>query len=133
VLCSMLACFLWGGLPLISRDKVDHWKPWYPQVHDINAVATALPPNAVVSATDFLVAHVDHRERAYQFPTPFRALYWGLLNQEGERLPFANQVQYLFLLVHMNPTDQAVFNQIRSQFVVVKRVGYAELLKRRGT
>ena len=131
-LCSILACFLWGAFPLISRNKVDHWKPSYSQVHDINAVLPALPPNAVVSASDFIVAHVDHRDRAYQFPTPFRALYWGEFQQEGQRLPFAGQVQYLFLPVQMTASDQAVFDQIRSQFVVVKQVGYAMLLKRRG-
>ena len=50
-----------------------------------------VPPSAVVSAYYPYVAHLDHRTRIYQWPTPFRATYWGLYTQEGQRLPFAGR------------------------------------------
>jgi len=130
VLLSLWATFLWGSLPAISQNKIPHWKPSYPQVHDINAVLSALPPNAIVSAQYTFVTHVDHRTRVYEWPTPFKAEYWGLLNQEGQRLPFANQVQYLFIPVQLDPDTAPVFKQIRSQFVVVRQVGDVQLLRR---
>jgi uncharacterized membrane protein len=129
--CSLFACFVWGAFPLISTHKVPHWKPQDSQVHDINAVLAALPPNAVVSAHYSFVSHLDHRERAYQWPTPFRAQYWGVWKQEGQRLPFADDVQYVFLPVQLSPDDQVVLDQIRPNFDVVKQVGYAVLLQRR--
>jgi uncharacterized membrane protein len=133
VLCSVFSCYQWGGFPPLSRSKVPHWNPSMSQVHDINTVAAALPPNAVVSASDFIVPHVDHRVLAYQWPNPFRAEYWGEFKQEGQALPFASKVQYLLLPVQMSADDQVVFDHIQSQFVVVKEVGYAMLLKRKGT
>jgi uncharacterized membrane protein len=129
--CSLSACFLWGAFPLISINKVSHWKPQDPWVQDINAVLAAVPPNAVVSAHYEFVSHLDHRDRAYQWPTPFRAQYWGVWNQEGQRLPFAGDVQYVVLPVQLSAEDQPVFDQIRSNFAVVKQRGYAMLLQRR--
>ena len=128
--CSLFACVVWGALPLISADKVPHWKPQDSQVHEINAVIAALPPNAVVSAHYEMVSHLDHRERAYQWPTPFRAQYWGVWTQEGQRLPFADDVQYVVLPVQLSPGDQAVYDRIRADFTIVKQVGYAMLLER---
>jgi uncharacterized membrane protein len=128
--CSLYACFLWGAFPLLSVNKVPHLSPSAHAVQDMNAVQAALPANAVVSASDFFVTHVDHRQRAYQWPTPFQASYWGDFTQTG-RLPFANQVQYLFLELPLSPSDQKVLSPIRSQFVMVKQQGDAMLLKRR--
>lgn len=130
VLFSVWACFLWGSLPAFSIKKIPHWKPSNPEVHNINAVLADLPPHAVVSAYYTYITHVDHRDRVYQWPTPFQAEYWGLLNQEGQRLPFANQVQYVFLPVQLDPGDQKVLNEIRSQFVLVRRVNDVILLRR---
>jgi uncharacterized membrane protein len=128
--CSLYACFLWGALPAISTNKVPHWRPSNPEVHDINAVLAALPSGAVVSAHYSFISHLDHRVGAYQWPTPFHASYWGQWKQEGQRLPVADTVQYLFLPVQLSADDQKVFDQIRPEFQVVKQVGYAMLLKR---
>jgi hypothetical protein len=35
-------------------------------------------PGAAVSAQYNLVPHLAHRQRAYEFPNPFRAVNWGL-------------------------------------------------------
>ncbi|MGH9123853.1 MAG: DUF2079 domain-containing protein [Acidimicrobiales bacterium] len=130
VLLSMWSTYLWGSLPALSQNKVPHWTPSNPQVHNIDAVLSALPSKAVVSAQYSYITHIDHRLRVYQWPTPFRAAYWGLLNQEGQRLPFANQVQYLVLPVDLDSSTAPVFKQISSQFVVVREVGNVMLLRR---
>jgi hypothetical protein len=77
------------------------------------------------------VAHVDHRLRAYQWPTPFRAQYWGLYTEEGQRLSFAGEVQYLFLPTHLAGSDAALLAQIRPDFVVVRTNRQATLWERR--
>jgi hypothetical protein len=129
-LLSLWATYLWGSLPAISQNKIPHWKPNNPEVQNINAVLAALPPNAVVSAQYSYITHVDHRVRVYQWPTPFRAAYWGLLKQEGQRLPFANQVQYLFLPTPLDSNTAPVLQRIRSQFAVVLQVGDVVLMRR---
>ena len=128
--CSVWACFLWGAIPAFSVNKVPHWKPSNPLVQDIEQVRVALPPNAVVSAFYSYVSHVDHRERAYQWPTPFKAAYWGQLDMEGQQLPFADQVEYLFLPADLDKQGLALLDQVRPNFHVVKRVGNAVLFKR---
>jgi uncharacterized membrane protein len=121
---------LWGLSPF-SVDSYSHLDPAGPAVAEINAVRAAIPPDAVVSAYDAYVPHVDHRLRCYQWPTPFRALYWGLYAEEGQRLIFADQVQYLFLPTDLAPSDASVLDGIRSDFEVVRTDSQATLWERR--
>ena len=94
---SLLGAYLWGPLPLARHPFVNHASPHTSEVAAIHSVTAALPPNAVVSVYDWYVTHVDHRQRVYLWPTPFDAQHWGLFQQEGRQLPFANDVQYLLL------------------------------------
>jgi hypothetical protein len=99
-----------------------HASPSSVEVHDINSVEKALPPNAIVSAWYPYVAHIDHRVRVYMWPTPFSATDWDLYQNAGSRLPFADQIQYLLL-----PTggggEPTVFATIADQYREVKQVG----------
>ena len=54
---------------------------------------------------------------------PFRAPYWGLYNEEGQRLPFSGDVQYLVLPTALTGVDQSVFNSIANQFQLVGEGG----------
>jgi uncharacterized membrane protein len=121
---------LWGLGPF-SVGTYPHRDPSGPAVAEINAVRAALPPDAVVSAFYAYLPHVDHRLRCYQWPTPFRARYWGLYTEEGRRLPFAGQVQYLFLPTHLTRADAEVLDQIRPDFVVARTNRQATLWERR--
>jgi hypothetical protein len=120
--CAFVSCVLWGLAPF-SSHTYPHWSPSSPEVHDINAALTALPAHAVVSAYYPYVAHIDHRRRIYMWPTPFSAQYWGLYRQEGQRLPFAGQIQYLVLPTDLTGRDAATFATISSQYRVVREVG----------
>jgi uncharacterized membrane protein len=127
--CSVWACFLWGVLPF-SASRISYWKGSNPEVQAINAVEAALPANAVVSAYYPYVSHIDHRTRVYMWPNPFRAQYWAEWKQEGQRLPFANQIQYVLVPTHFDdPSEQAVLDQIRPNYDVVRQVGDVMLLK----
>jgi uncharacterized membrane protein len=127
--CSVWACFLWGVMPF-SATRISYWKPSSPMVREINAVEAALPANAVVSAYYPYVSHIDHRTRVYMWPNPFRAEYWGEWKQEGQRLPFADQIQYVLVPTHFDDqSDQAVLDQIRPGYDVVRQVGDVMLLR----
>jgi hypothetical protein len=119
---------LWGQAPF-SLPTYSYGNPNSPEVHDINTVEKALPPEAVVSAWYPYVAHIDHRVRIYMWPTPFAASDWGLGLDEGKRLPFAGKIQYL-LLPKGGGGDPQLFATIANQYKVVKQVGDVILYKK---
>ncbi len=129
---AVVCCSLWGLGPF-SRDTYPHLDPSSAAVAQINEVRAAIPPDAVISAYYGYVSHVDHRLRCYLWPTPFRAQYWDLYTQEGQRLPFAGQVRYLFLPTTLSPSDRTVLDSIRSQFRVVRSDAQATLWERVGS
>jgi hypothetical protein len=68
----------------------------------------------------------------YMWPTPFAAKYWGLYHQEGQRLAFAGQIQYLVLPTDLTGTDAATFASISPQYRVVKQVGDVAVYRKTG-
>jgi len=129
VAAALVSCTLWGLAPF-SRHAYPHMSPDSSQTIEINAALAAVPPDADVSAYYPLVAHLDHRVDIYQWPTPFRATYWGLYTQEGERLPMSDQVQYLVLPLELTGVDQQVFQSISDQFTLVSEGGGVGVYKR---
>jgi uncharacterized membrane protein len=132
VTAAFVSCLFWGLAPF-SRPIYPHMSPTSPQTLGINAVLRDVPPNAVVSAYYPFVAHLDHRTRIYQWPTPFSAQYWGLYTQERQRLPFANQVQYVVLpadLADISPSDEVVWESISRQFATVGQGGGVVVYRR---
>ncbi len=128
--CSIAACYAWGLAPF-SRHTYPHLSPSSVQVHAIDAVLSHLPANAVVSAYYPYVAHIDHRLRVYMWPNPFRAQYWDTFRQEGQRLPFANQIDWLVLPTDLSAADQAsTFASIAPAFHIVARSGDVALYER---
>jgi uncharacterized membrane protein len=133
LLTAFWSCWLWGLAPF-SRQAYPHANPDSAPVLAVDSTLKLVPPNAVVSAYYPYVSHLDHRTRIYQWPTPFSAQYWGLYAQEGKRLPFANQVQYLVIPEPEDLTnaDLALLASISKQYrpigegggvVVYRRVG----------
>jgi hypothetical protein len=54
-----------------------------------------IPDDAVVAARSRLVTHLTHRRQVYDFPTPFSASYWGDASLDGQRLPEADDVEFV--------------------------------------
>jgi len=129
---SLWCAFLWGPYPFSIHHDVPHLSPSDPTVQAIREVQAKLPPDAVVSAYYAFAPHVDHRERVYMWPTPFHAVYWNTFHQEGQRLPAANDVQYVFLPTNLTDHTETL-NEIKRDFEVVARSSAAVLYKRRGT
>ena len=129
---ALASCVFWGLAPF-SRQTYPHASPNSPQVLAINSLLRLVPPHAVVSAYYPYVAHLDHRTRIYQWPTPFRATYWGLYTQEGQRLPFADQVQYVVVPVDLSPNDLLVLMSISKQYLAIGQQGGVVVYRRIGT
>jgi uncharacterized membrane protein len=132
VVAAFVSCLYWGLAPF-SRHPYPHMNPSSPQTRAINAVLRDVPPHAIVSAYYPFVSHLAHRTRIYEWPTPFSAQYWGLYTQEGQRLPFADTVQYVVLPlpVDLSPSDLAVWDSISHQFVTVRQGGGVAVYRRR--
>jgi uncharacterized membrane protein len=131
-LAAILSCTLWGLAPF-SRYEYPHLNPNGPQVAAINRVLADVPAHAVVSAAYPYVPHLDHRLRIYQWPTPFAANDWALYRQEGQRLPFSDQIQYVVIPSFLYGTDQTVFASISSDFELVAQGGGASVYRRIGS
>jgi len=117
---ALTSAYLWGPLPFARHGPPAHWSPTSPAVADVNRVVAELPPDAVVSAYDGFVTHVDRRRQVYLWPTPFSASHWKLGKQEGHRIPEADTVEYLLLPARLDD-HVAVFDSIKSGFTEVAR------------
>ena len=114
-----------GARPLVARR--------IPVVAQTNDILKDLPDDAVVSAYHSIVPHMDHRKRIYMWPVPWRAAYWGQLNQEGQTLPFTDEIEYLVLPTQLLPDDQKIFDTFSDEFEVVKQNESTTLYRRKGT
>jgi uncharacterized membrane protein len=130
VACAAVAsCVVWGLAPF-SLSSYPHHDPSGPTVTAINRELRLVPADAVVSASYQYVAHLDHRTGAYQWPTPFRAHYWGLYREEGRRLPEASSVEYLVIPTHLSGSGAATFAAIRREFALVGSGGGVSVYRR---
>jgi uncharacterized membrane protein len=125
---ALWACTVWGLAPF-SDETYPIVSASSPLVVETNQVVRAVPPHAVVSAFYDYVPELDHRRRIYMWPNPFKASYWGDLREEGQRLPFASQVQYVVLPVSIVDTDPT-WRQVSRHFRLVKGNAAADLFER---
>jgi uncharacterized membrane protein len=127
---AVTSAYLWTILPG-SRNVYAHSKADNPVANEIRAFAKRIPPKAVVSATHSFAPHIDHRERIYMFPTPFAANTRGLYDQEGKRLPFADEVEYVFIAPDLDD-HQKDWDKVKDGFTLVVEGRYCALYIRRG-
>jgi uncharacterized membrane protein len=129
-LTALISCVLWGLTPFSRYNTYPHMNPGGAQVAAINRALSNVPADAVVSASYPFVSHLDHRLRIYQWPTPFQANDWGLYNEDGQRLPFSGQVQYVVVPTFLYGEDQAVFSSIAPEFELVAEGGGVSVYRR---
>ena len=135
-LSALWTSFLWGPFPWSVHNTVAHLSPSNSAVQAVERVQDKLPSGAVVSVYYGYASHVDHRRRVYMWPTPFAASNWKTFKQEGQLLPEARDVEYLFLPTNLE--DHAgVFDRVRSEFHEVARaqndLGQGAVLYKRNT
>jgi uncharacterized membrane protein len=130
---ALVAGFLWGPIPG-ARDPGFIGNPGSAFARDARAALRLIPPDASVSAFYPFTTHLTHREQIYEFPTPFRAHWWGLGDQEGQRLPEADAIEYVVLPKpgsYFSPEMSDVVMSLRDGYVTVFDSENVVLLKRR--
>jgi uncharacterized membrane protein len=86
----------WGPSPISTQFRSGLW-PLEPRDarHEAKKEAIAmLPKDVSVSAIYFLLPHVAHREKVYDFPEPFVRVNWGV---NGEGMHDSDSVDWLLL------------------------------------
>ncbi|MFM8014857.1 MAG: DUF2079 domain-containing protein, partial [Actinomycetota bacterium] len=97
LVASIVCAYIWTPLPFM-RTEMPRWSPSHPAVDAAHEAINRVPEGAVVSAYHTLTAHMARRERIYVFPTPYRRVLFGAdVFAKGDRLPFAEEVQYVIL------------------------------------
>ena len=130
MLSSAWSGWAWGALPF-SRDLPYYWTPEHPVAVAAKDIIRGIPDDAVVSAQYSITAHIAHRKEIYMFPTPFAASLYGPDDSlGGMRLPAADRVEYVVLPKTMPPDQQAVWDRVQPEFVLVDSNDWWRLFER---
>ena len=94
LLATLFCSYAWGPVG---------WSPQGVSRHDMRSTRTQatseavalIPDGAVVAARSRLTTHLTHRDKVYEFPTPFSVSYWGDDSMDGQRLAVADEVEYV--------------------------------------
>lgn len=128
---AIFSAYLWGPFPY-SREAADLHDPQHPQVIASEEAVALIPADAVVAARDKFASHLTQREFIYKFPSPFSAESWGDESLKGQRLPMAEDVEYVLELpVHQSEQAMAVWAALPAEgFVKIYEKEGVVLLKR---
>lgn len=91
---SLAATIAWGPSPLGSQFPGLWPLGDDPRLESKQAAVSMVPSDAPVSAAYYLVPHLTHRTKIYDFPAPWTAANWGI---KGENLDDPSDVQWLVL------------------------------------
>ena len=117
--CSLSFGYWLSPLPA-ARSTVGDWSASNPSVVAAKELFTVIPDNAIVSAYHPLTAQLARRERIYSFPNPFqRSLYGVDVFVRGDRLAFAEEIEYVMLQAVLDQTASEVWSQESPRFRVV--------------
>jgi len=95
VVTSFGATVAWGPSPVSTKFRSGLWELTDSPRNDVKRQAIALvPEDAPTSAAYYVVPHMAHRTRIYEFPVPWRPSNWGV---RGENLHDPAEVQWLVL------------------------------------
>ena len=94
LLASLLSAYLWGPGDW-SRQPATRYDPDSADARALAGAVALIPDDAVVACRSRISTHLAHRDKIYEFPTPFYASYYGDTASDGTRLPEADDVQYV--------------------------------------
>ena len=120
IIATSLVCgYLWSPMPL-ARTTTTSWNSQMPPVVAARESISQVPEDAVVAAYHSLTAQMARRVTIYSFPNPFvRNLYGPDVFAGGDRLPGADDVEYVILPVNLDDEAQKIWDVEKDQFRVV--------------
>lgn len=125
---SLYAAVVWGVFP----DGDERYKQaGHPEVQANRALISQIPDDAVVSSDYGLAPHLSHRRQIYMWPNPFRASYWGRFDREGQRLPVADEVEYVLVYRFLdNPDEQQLLGDLMPRLRLIDQTDKYALYRR---
>jgi len=120
IIATSLVCgYLWSPMPL-ARTATTSWNSQMPPVVAARESISQVPEDAVVAAYHSLTAQMARRVTIYSFPNPFvRNLYGPNVFAGGDRLPGADEVEYVILPVNLDDEAQKIWDIEKDQFRVI--------------
>ncbi|HEY3375457.1 MAG TPA: DUF2079 domain-containing protein [Candidatus Aquicultor sp.] len=100
---ALVANILVSPSPLSQNFAKGYWNLSNERRATIEAAVAKIPSNAVVSAQYYLVPHLAHRERIYEFPNPFAVQNWGV---QGEHPASVQSIEYVIVDKRNLPDQQ---------------------------
>ena len=112
-----VSALLWSPIPF-GRSFPSYWASDHPVAVAAREAVAEIPDSAVVAAHFRLAPHLAYRDEIYQFPTPFRAVLYGVgLELEGTRLTErAERVEFLVLQRELSQEASDDFAVIEDAF-----------------
>jgi Predicted membrane protein len=119
VVATLVSAYLLGPLPY-SRVPVPPVTVDTTRNEAIRAAIALVPKDAIVSAHYSIVPHIAHRQEIYYWPNPFRAENWADGSKEGQRLPMADDVEYVVLFPdQVDGEYRAIYEGLKARSQVV--------------
>ena len=85
---------VWGPSPISQKYDEGFWSFKNDRVSTLNAAVSTIPKDAGVSAVYYIVPHLTHRTRIYEFPNPFKPTNWGVRDEKPHS---PRIIQYIIL------------------------------------
>ena len=116
---ALMGAFLLAPLPF-ARNQIQKFPASSPAVAAAHDLFAQIPPDAVISVFHPLSAQLARRERVYVFPNPFqRALYGPDVFAAGDRLNFADEIEYVMLPISLSSESEQVWRAEIPDYVIV--------------
>ncbi|MHB1130334.1 MAG: DUF2079 domain-containing protein [Ilumatobacteraceae bacterium] len=127
---SLISAYLWAPLPG-GRTPLTQWYVDHPSVVAAQELFELIPGTAVLSAYHPLTAQLARRVGIYAFPNPFvRSLYGPDVFAAGDRLPQADDVEYVMLPTTLIGEPADVWESEQDRFTEVASNAWWILYKR---
>jgi uncharacterized membrane protein len=76
---ALASSVAWGMSPISTQYRSGYWPlAGNPRQAVLDAAVDAVPGDAAVSASYYIVPHLSHREQIYTFPNPWIPANWGV-------------------------------------------------------
>jgi uncharacterized membrane protein len=116
---SIVSALVLAPLPF-ARNQLQKFPPSSPAVKAAHELFSEIPSNAVISVFHPLTAQLARRDRIYAFPNPFqRALYGPDVFAAGDRLDFADEIEYVMLPIALSIESEKVWRAEIHDYLVV--------------
>jgi uncharacterized membrane protein len=131
IVSSLVCGYLWSPLPL-ARSKTTSWNSQTAPVVAAREAIAYVPDDAVLSAFHSITAQMARRKVIYSFPNPFiRNLYGPDVFAGGDRLPGADQVEFVLLPRDLDQKAQGVWDAEKDAFRIVHENGWWVVYQRK--